>query len=215
MTRALAVGLALSLATASSAAQQQPHAPPYKAGASRIGSHMRRHMTSWHRGCPVPVRRLRVLQVSFWGFDRRAHTGRLVVHRSAVRPLIRVMRRLFVARFPIRRMVPVDAYGGSDNRSMAADNTSAFNCRRVAGTRSWSEHAYGRAIDINPVENPEIDGRKISPPKGARYANRRHHARGMIRRHGVVVRAFRAVGWGWGGRWHSPKDYQHFSATGH
>ena len=214
MIRALAVGLALSLATASSVAQKQPPSPPFKAHSSGIGRQMRRHMSSWHRGCPVPVRRLRLLTVSFWGFDRRAHTGRLVADRSAVRPLIRAMRRLYAARFPIKRMVPVDAYGGSDNRSMAADNTSAFNCRRVAGTRSWSEHAYGRAIDINPVENPEVDGRKISPPRGARNANRRRHARGMIRRHGVVVRAFRAVGWGWGGRWSSPKDYQHFSATG-
>jgi D-alanyl-D-alanine carboxypeptidase len=211
----LSAVLALLLAIPPSAAPKPPTAPPFKAHAGHIGPHIRHHMPSWHRGCPVPVRKLRVLKVSFWGFDHRAHTGRLVVHRTAVRPLMRVMRAIYAARFPIRRMVPVDRYGASDNRSMAADNTSAFNCRRAAGSSSWSEHAYGRAIDINPVENPMISGGKVSPPKGARYRHRGRHAPGMIHRRGAVVRAFRRVGWGWGGRWHSPKDYQHFSATGH
>jgi hypothetical protein len=99
---------------------------------------------------------------------------------------------------------------------MRADNTSAFNCRPVAGTNSWSQHAYGRAIDINPVENPYVasDG-SVSPRKGEPFADRSRHARGMIHGGGATVGAFSDVGWGWGGNWSSPKDYQHFSASGH
>lgn len=126
----------------------------------------------------------------------------------------RVFRRLFEVRFPIRRMKLVDAYGGSDRRSMAANNTSAFNCRRVAGSSSWSEHAYGRAIDIDPVQNPWVANGVASPPAGARYVDRSQRRRGMIHAGDAVVRAFAAAGWKWGGYWTSPKDYQHFSATG-
>ena len=104
-------------------------------------------------------------------------------------------------------VILIDDYGASDDRSMAADNTSAFNCRRAAGSTSWSMHAYGRAIDINPRENPMILGGRAHPPNAARSG------RGVIRRGDVVVRAFARVGWSWGGRWTSP-DYQHFSATG-
>ena len=108
----------------------------------------------------------------------------------------------------------VDAYGADDHRWMEADNTSAFNCRSVAGTDRWSEHAYGRAIDLNPIENPYADGDGyVSPPQGAPFADRSRRAKGLIHRGGPVVAAFAAVGWGWGGNWSWPKDYQHFSAT--
>jgi hypothetical protein len=125
------------------------------------------------------------------------------------------MRELFGLRFPIRRMRLVDAYGADDHRSMAADNTSAFNCRFVAGTGRWSEHAYGHAIDVNPVENPYVtDGGHVSPPAGAPYADRSRRAAGLIHRRGPVVAAFAKNGWKWGGNWSWPKDYQHFSASG-
>jgi hypothetical protein len=153
------------------------------------------------------------VSVSYWGFDEAPHTGKLVVARSAVRPLVTAMRKLYDARFPIRRMIPIDVYGGDDDRSMGADNTSAFNCRRVDGSTSWSQHAYGRAIDINPLENPSVhvDGR-VSPRRGRRYANRSLHAKGMIHAGDAVVRAFASIGWRWGGRWYEPRDYQHFDA---
>ena len=118
-------------------------------------------------------------------------------------------------RFPIRRKRHVDANGADDRRSQAADNTSAFNCRFVAGTSRWSEHAYGHAIDVNPIENPYVtaDGH-VSPPAGAPYADRSQQAKGLIHRKGPVVAAFRENGWEWGGNWPWPKDYQHFSAGG-
>jgi hypothetical protein len=170
--------------------------------------------TSWHPGCPVSIRELRLLTVDHWGFDGSVHRGKLVVHRDEAADVLAAMRRLFQARFPIQRMRLVDAYGGDDERSMAANNTSAFNCRGVPGSSSWSEHAYGRAIDINPVQNPEVRGDAVSPPAGVRYLDRSRRVRGMIREGGVVVRAFASVGWRWGGNWNSLKDYQHFSASG-
>lgn len=129
--------------------------------------------------------------------------------------MLTVMRKLFEQGYPFRQMRLVDAYGADDHRSMAADNTSAFNCRTVAGSSVWSEHAYGRAIDVNPIENPYVtDSGYVSPPEGAAYADRSRHAKGVIHDGGAVVRAFAAVGWEWGGDWAWPKDYQHFSATG-
>ncbi len=169
--------------------------------------------TSWHAGCPVPPGRLRLVTVAFVGFDGAAHEGRLVVNAAAARDVMWVFRTLYAARFPIRRMIPIDAYGNDDDRSLAADNTAAFNCRRVAGTSRWSMHAYGLAIDLDPLENPSVDGARISPPAGQRFVSRPRQP-GVIRRGDAAWRAFRAIGWRWGGDWSSPRDYQHFSANG-
>jgi len=171
--------------------------------------------SSWHPGCPVPLRKLRLLRLTHWGFDGEAHRGRLIVHRGHDREVLRVLKRLFRKRFPIRRMKLIDAYGADDHRSMNADNSSGFNCRFVAGTSRWSMHAYGKAIDINPIENPYVTSSgHVSPPAGAPYADRSRDAKGMVHGGDVVVRAFRRIGWKWGGSWNFPRDYQHFSANG-
>jgi len=189
--------------------------PAFQSGPIDAATKERMIGVSWHRGCPVGLADLRLLKVRHWGFDGRAHRGRLIVHEDSARGMVRVMRRLFRLHFPIRRMQLVDAYGADDHRSMDADNTSAFNCRFVSGTTRWSEHAYGHAIDINPVENPYADGEGyVSPPAGAPYADRSQRAKGLIHRNGNVVAAFAAIGWEWGGNWSWPKDFQHFSATG-
>jgi hypothetical protein len=170
---------------------------------------------SWRPGCPVPLKNLRLIKMSYWGFDGSAHMGEMVLNKRVVDDVLGVFRKMFDAKFPIRRMRLVDAYRGDDDRSMAADNTSAFNCRKVTGGSDWSQHAYGWAIDINPVENPYISrSGRVSPPNGAKYADRSRRAKGMIHRGDVVYRAFRSIGWGWGGNWRSIKDYQHFSLTG-
>jgi hypothetical protein len=209
--------LVLSAAPASDARVRK--APRFEGTAAAIDARTRERMTgvSWRPGCPVGLVDLRLLTVSHWGFDRRAHTGRLVVHRDAAKGMLRTMRSLYRLRFPIRRMRLVDAYGADDRRSMTADNTSAFNCRYVAGRPGvWSEHAYGRAIDVNPIENPYVTASGyVSPPAGARYARRSRHAAGLIHRGGPVVAAFADAGWEWGGNWPWPRDYQHFSTTGH
>jgi hypothetical protein len=190
--------------------------PPYRTWVERLDAETRASMrgVSWHRGCPVPLRALRAVHVTIWRFDRTARVGTLIVHRRWAEDMRVVFRRVYRARFPIRRMRPVDVYGGDDRRSMAADNTSAFNCRYVAGTTRWSQHAYGRAIDLNPVENPYVSGDHVSPRAGRRFADRSLHRRGMIYKRDVVWRAFHRIGWGWGGTWRTAQDYQHFSATG-
>jgi len=189
-------------------------APPFSYSVSRVTAAQVPH--SWHAGCPVAPGQLRRLRLSYWGFDGRAHTGALVVNVRAVSPLTRVFSRLYAARFPIRRMRPIDAYGGSDERSLEADNTAAFNCRYAvaSGPKRWSVHAYGLAIDVNPVENPYLEGGRVHPRAGRAYLDRARYRRGMAVRGGLLVDAFASVGWAWGGRWTSSPDYQHFSSTG-
>ena len=137
------------------------------------------------------------------------------MHRRVAADVVGVFRRLYAARFPIRRMRPVSAYRGSDDASMAADNTSSFNCRRAVGASSsaWSMHAYGLAIDVNPVENPYVLGGRARPPAGRSYLDRAHARPGMATPGGVLVRAFERAGWSWGGRWAGTPDYQHFSCV--
>ena len=171
--------------------------------------------SSWHRGCPVGIERLRLLRLDHVGFDGDVHRGRLVVHARHDEEIIAVFRRLYELEFPIRRMQLIDRYGADDHRSMNADNTSAFNCRVVAGTDRWSMHAYGKAIDINPVENPYVSGSHVSPPAGEPFADRSRDARGMVHAGDDVVEAFARADWEWGGSWRgSTKDYQHFSSNG-
>ncbi len=161
----------------------------------------------------MPLESLRYVSLSHWGFEGTVRQGELVVHADVVDSLERAFAELFEQRFPIRSMRLVDDYGGDDDRSMAADNTSAFNCRPVAGTRRWSQHAYGRAVDINPVENPYVHGGRVDPPAAAPFTDRATVRPGMLIADGPAVAAFASVGWTWGGTWGSP-DFQHLSANG-
>lgn len=170
--------------------------------------------TSWRAGCPVGPADLREVTVAYWGYDGARHTGRLIVHRTVAADVAAVFRRLYDRRFVIRRIHPVTVFGSDDDRSMAENNTSAFNCRRVTGGTGWSEHAYGTAIDINPIQNPYVRGGTVLPPSGRPWADRSLRVPGMIHANGIVVAAFRDVGWRWGGHWTSVKDYQHLSLTG-
>jgi D-alanyl-D-alanine carboxypeptidase len=195
-----------------------PLRPVFSASVSPLDAATRRLMigSSWRPGCPVPLRDLRLIRMTYWGFDGRWHAGEMVVHRWYARPVVRVFRRLYEVRYPIRRMRLVDRYGADDRRSMAADNTSGFNCRWRAGICCrWSQHAYGRAIDVNPVENPFLWSGGVSPPEGRAYLDRSRHRPGMIHLRDPVWWAFHAIGWGWGGTWTgTDRDYQHFSANG-
>jgi poly-gamma-glutamate synthesis protein (capsule biosynthesis protein) len=172
--------------------------------------------SSWHRGCPVGLGELRLLELTYRGFDGEAHHGRLVVNRRFDDEIIAVFKRLYTIGYPIRRMELIDRYGADDRRSMNADNTSAFNCRYVAGTTRWSNHAYGLAVDLNPIENPYVSGSHVSPPAGHAFADRSRDAPGMIHDGDAVERAFaRRAGWEWLGDGPGAiRDYQHFSADG-
>jgi D-alanyl-D-alanine carboxypeptidase len=169
---------------------------------------------SWRPGCPVHFTKLRAIDVRHFGNDGAVHTGRLIVAADLAPGMVAIFRDLYNARFPIQRMEPVDVYGGDDNRSIKANNTSAFNCRAVTGGTGWSEHAYGRAIDVNPFVNPYVKGGTVLPPEAAPYTDRSRTDPGMIHPSDAVVDAFAARGWSWGGYWSSLKDYQHFSTTG-
>ena len=188
--------------------------PPYVATVQHVGA--RDLPYSWHRGCPVGPAQLRRIRLRYVGFDGVAHTGQLIVNERVVPSVIEVFRTLYAARFPIRRMRPIDAYRGSDDRSAAADNTSSFNCRKAVapGATSWSMHAYGEAIDVNDVENPYVFGARVIPPAGRAYRDRASVRPGMAVDGGTLVRAFASVGWGWGGRFSGSPDYQHFSVNG-
>jgi hypothetical protein len=166
---------------------------------------------SYRAGCPVAPAQLRTVVLSYWDFAGRSQTGRIVVARSVADAVVTVFRRLWEARFPLRRVRPVSAYRGGDDASMAADNTSGFNCRFVEGTGRWSMHAYGEAIDVNPVENPYVRGSLVEPPAGRAFLDRTRVRPGMATRGGILVRAFAGAGWKWGA---SFGDYQHFSTTG-
>jgi hypothetical protein len=173
---------------------------------------LRERMTgvSWRPGCPVGLDDLRLLHVSYVDFAGAEQRGELVVHKDLADAAVRVFARLHAARFPIRSMTLIEAYGGSDDASMAADNTSAFNCRNVPNTTHWSNHAYGRAIDVNTVENPYLPGKQVMPPAGKAYLDRANVRPGMIVAGDAVVQAFKAEGFTWGGAWKSGTDYQHF-----
>ena len=169
---------------------------------------------SWRPGCPVPIEELRLLTLDHWGYDGVEHRGELVVHATHAQAIVDAFRALFDARFPIERMQLVDAYAGDDFASTADNNTAAFNCRSVVGRPgAWSEHAFGRAIDVNPLVNPYLGEPRLKDPRLAPYRDRSVDAPGVIRPGDAAVTAFATVGWQWGGTWSTP-DYQHFSATG-
>lgn len=133
--------------------------------AARLGS-------SHRAGCPVAVADLRLVTVTHLRFDGTTARGELVVHRDAAAAVVRAFRSLLAARFPVAQVRTVDAYGSDDARSMAANNTSAYNCRRSTGGTAWSEHAYGRALDLNPVQSPYVRGTTVLPGR-ARLDRRR------------------------------------------
>lgn len=161
---------------------------------------------SWHRGCPVGPPNLRLIRLGYWGFDGLPHVGAVVVNVAIVDEVSKVFEQLYKARFPIRRLQPIDVYGRSPARSLDADNTSGFDCRR-------SGRAAGKGIDVNPVENPRVVRGVATPFAGRKYLNRSKVRLGMAVPGGLLVQAFALVGWSWGGRV-VPRDYAHFSANG-
>jgi hypothetical protein len=203
--------LAASVAVA---ATQSTTAPPFTAHVVPVTAAQLRF--SYRPGCPVAPAQLRGVRFAYWGFDGKRHLGELVVRDNVAPAIVTVFRELYRARFPLRRVTPIDAFHGSDDASMAADNTSAFNCRYAVapGPKQWSAHAYGEAVDVNPVENPYLEGGRVLPPAGRPFLDRARLRPGMASPGGELVRAFAAVGWQWGGRWRGSPDYQHFSATG-
>lgn len=167
---------------------------------------------SWRPGCPVQPARLRRVSVDHIGFDGQTHHGELIVHEDVAAEVVAIFDQLYRLRFPIEKMRTVDHYPGADDElSMEDDNTSAFNCRGIPGSDHWSQHAYGRAVDLNPLLNPCIyrDG-AIQPQNAASYRDRGRTDPGLLHGGDPAVSVFTDRGWRWGGSWAGPVDYQHF-----
>lgn len=208
----------VSVATASTAAQAGRSIRPLTAAERNAVV----QAGEYHRGCPVTLSQVRVLTVPYWGFDRHTHVGQIVVNARYAVGLRKVFRGLYRMRFPVRHMQLYDTYGPpSLKRPKDGDFTASFECRQAAAspcsggrTGSWSMHAYGAAVDLNPVQNPYVGCGQTRDPTAVSYMNRLRVRPGMVTP--AVVRLFASIGWGWGGSWYgSTKDYMHFSANGH
>ena len=177
----------------------------------------------WHRmqgrsypqGCEVPRSDLLYLELSYVDFEGHEHLGQMVCNRHIADDLLYIFRRLYEARYPIASMRLIDDYGADDARSMAANNTSCFCYRRVAGSTALSKHSRGMAVDVNPLYNPCVYVRsgRVLLPEGRDYAHgrdRRKDIPGKIDATDLCYRLFVSRGFRWGGAWRSLKDYQHF-----
>jgi hypothetical protein len=198
-------------------------APAYRSSVVPLPPKVRAQLIdagAWHRGCPVALEDLRLLNVTYRGFDGRARRGQLVVNEDAAAGLADVFRDLYRAGLRIRHMRFADAYGPVAKRP--GDVTASFECRQAVpspctggtGTGTWSNHAYGLAVDLNPRENPYVGCGQSNDPATRPFFDRARHRRGMVSPR--VIAAFAAIGWGWGGSWTGDtKDYMHFSHNGH
>lgn len=206
LNRALAILLILA-----SAFHTQGATPVFKSEPVSTALLEKIRHTTWRQGCPVAPEDLRQLTLTYRDFEGKQETGTLIVNADLADEVIRIFEDLFDHDFPIERMIPIEEYGGDDNASMAANNTSAFNCRDATGKPGvFSNHSWGRAIDINPLTNPYVKADKVLPPEGRRYLDRTKEFKGSILKNGFVVRDFEKNGWTWGGRWPDRQDYQHF-----
>lgn len=170
--------------------------------------------STWHSDCPVGRAELRYLTMSFWGFDGLHHTGEMIVNADFADDVVEVFRRLHEARFPIEEMRVVAAEELDAPPTGDGNNTTGFVCRSTVSGTTWSEHAHGRAVDINPFHNPYLRGDVVVPELASAYLDRGWDRPGMIHAGDVVTRAFAEIGWAWGGDWTSAKDWMHFSASG-
>ena len=170
---------------------------------------------SWQPGCPVPIDDLRIIEMNHWGFDGEVHEGGLLmVHEDVADDVVAAFGEMFAARFPIRRMELIEQYGGSDDASMAADNTSAFNCRPITGSPRpvLRSTPTARRSTSTPSRTPTSRAPPCCRRPERPTSTARTYGRGMIVKNDEVVKAFKNRGFDWGGGWHSLKDYQHFEA---
>lgn len=158
---------------------------------------------------PISFDSLEYLKVTYFGFDKKSHVGELVVDKNVSSDLLEIFRELYENKYPIEKIKLIDEYNAVDEDSMADNNSSAFCYRTIAGTNKISNHGKGRAVDINPLQNPHVVGNTVNPTEGSIYANRNLNESGMVIEGDACYNAFIKRGWSWGGHWKNP-DYQHF-----
>ncbi len=151
-------------------------------------------------------KQLALVQVKYYGLDGKIHSGQLVIHKKLESEIKEIFDKLLAIKFPIKSVIPIVRFGWDDEKSMLANNTSAFNYRVIKGTERLSKHAFGTAIDINPFFNPYVKPNSVEP-KGAEYIPER---KGTITANSEITKIFKSYGWSWGGDWSRGKDYQHF-----
>ena len=194
--------------------------PPPRDGSFRgtvgpVTPEIRRRLgETWSASCPVGLDDLRYLTVTFAGFDGRAHTGELVVAASVARGVVGVFRKLYAARFPIEEMRLVTTRDLDAAPTGDGNNTAAYVCRTTRRATTFSAHASGLAIDLNPFLNPYRSGDLVLPELAGAYEDRSWRRPGMVLPGGVAVRAFAAAGWTWGGSFRTVSDLMHFTANG-
>lgn len=150
--------------------------------------------------------KLTLITVEYFSFDKKLHRGQILIHEDLAKDLIEIFEIIKQKKFPIEKAIPINYYNWSDEKSMRDNNTSGFNFRKIRGSVKLSAHALGRAIDINPKQNPHIADGKFFPPNSSYDQN----AEGTITSDSFVVKEFKKRGWMWGGNWKRNKDYQHF-----
>ena len=171
--------------------------------------------STWRPECPVTVEELRYVTVRFVGFDGLVHTGELIVHADVAADVVSVFAALHAARFPLEEVRVIAAEELDAPPTGDGNVTSAFVCRPTVGGTRWSEHASGRAIDLNPFHNPYVRGDLVIPELAGSYVDRSDVRPGMIVPGDIVTGAFAAIGWGWGGDWTGrATDPMHFSVSG-
>ncbi|MDX1468446.1 MAG: M15 family metallopeptidase [Acidimicrobiia bacterium] len=170
--------------------------------------------SSWTPDCPVTVEELSYLTLAHYGFDGLFHSGEMIVNAAFADEIVEVFRTLHKARFPIEQMRVIAAEEIDAHPTGDWNDTTSFVCRPAVGSNSWSQHAFGLAIDINPFHNPYVKGDLVLPELASAYVDRADVRPGMVVAGDVVTEAFDAIGWGWGGRWSTLKDWMHFSHNG-
>ena len=192
----------------------------YSSSISKISPEVKNRMikgNSWRKGCPVPLKDLRYLRVKHTDFNGNEKMGEIIVHKNVAQEVTQIFKDLYKIGYSVKKMRLVSDYKGSDWQSIEADNTSAFNCRSATGSKKWSKHSYGKAIDINPIENPYISrSGRISHKASLQYRKRVHRSstyadKAVLLKSDKATKIFEKYGWKWGGDWPVVKDYQHFS----
>lgn len=192
------------------------YGPDHQSRVAELSSERRQKMTNvtWKPGCPVALAELQAVQFTHWQLDGSISWGELIVARKVAAGVQEIFAQLYAIGYPITSAKPMLYFDGKDDASMAANNTSAFNCRLVKGATRYSQHSTGEAIDLNPLWNPWVKGKRVDPPTAREFATRELDHPGLIKPNDQIVSLFSEHGWKWGGYWRNTKDYQHFSTSG-
>jgi len=190
--------------------------PAYRVEVKSIDRTLANMMTgkTWRKGCPVSIDQLSLVRFTHWNQLAGVQWGELIVAREEADNIAKIFAEVYALYFPMTSVTLMHEFNGDDDASMKANNTSAFNCRKIKRSKRYSEHSYGKAIDVNPLWNPWVKGKYIDPPEGKAYLDRSKDLPGLITNDHSIVKIFAKHGWKWGGYWRKQKDYQHFSVSG-